>query len=64
MEDHRFPFQDDFEKRLATLRLRADDAGSASRRPAGGRRTLAGGDVPGISRKELEAGFLEDPGIT
>jgi methyl-accepting chemotaxis protein len=25
MEDQRFPFQDDFEKRLATLRLRADE---------------------------------------
>ena len=61
MEDHRFPFQDDFEKRLATLRLRADELVRQAVALRGFVELWLGDNVAGSYRKELETGFLEDP---
>ena len=62
MEDPRFLFQDDFEKRLITFRLHADELVRQAVALRGVVELWLGGDVPGSYRKELEAGFLEDPG--
>ena len=62
MEDQRFPFQDDFEKRLATLRLRADELVGQAVALRGFGQTWLGENVSGSYRKELEVGLLEDPG--
>jgi len=62
MEDQRFPFQDDFEKRLATLRLRADELVGQAVALRGFVELWLGENVPGSYRKELEMGLLEDPG--
>ena len=62
MEDQRFPFQDDFEKRLATLRLRADELVRQAVALRGFVELWLGENVPGSYRKELETGLLEDPG--
>ena len=57
----RFPFQDDFEKRLATLRLRADELVRQAVALRGVVELWLGEDVPDSYRKELEAGLQEDP---
>ena len=62
MEDHRFLFQDDFEKRLATLRLRADELVRQAVALQGYVELWLGENVPGSYRKGLETGLLEDPG--
>ena len=62
MEDHRFPFQDDFEKRLATLRLRADELVRQAVALQGFVELWLGENVPAGYRKGLETGLLEDPG--
>ena len=62
MEDHRFPFQDDFEQRLATLRLRADELVRQAVALQGFVEIWLGENAPGGYRKELETGLLEDPG--
>ncbi len=62
MEDHRFLSQDDFEKRLVTFRLHADELVRQAVALRGVVELWLGDDVPGRYRKELEAGFLEDPG--
>jgi ABC-type transporter Mla subunit MlaD len=62
MEDQRFPFQDDFEKRLATLRLRADELVGQAVALRGFVELWLGENVSGSYRKELEMGLLEDPG--
>ena len=62
MEDHRFPFQDDFEQRLATLRLRADELVRQAVALRGFVELWLGNHLPGSFRKELETGPPEDPG--
>ena len=62
MENHRFLFQDDFEKRLATLRLRADELVRQAVALQGFVELWLGENVPAGYRKGLETGLLEDPG--
>jgi|GEM_PF-4207318 len=62
MEDHRFPFQDDFEKRLATLRLRADELVRQAVALRGFVELWLGENVPGSYRQEWETGLSDDPG--
>ena len=62
MEDHRFLFQDDFEKRLATLRLRADELVRQAVALQGFVELWLGENGPASYRKGLETGLLEDPG--
>ena len=62
MEDHRIPFQDDFEKRLATLGLRADELVRQAVALRGFVELWLGDNLPGSYRKEVEADLLEDPG--
>ncbi len=63
MEDPRFPFQDGFEKRLATLRLRADELVRQAVALRGFVELWLGNSLPGSFRKALETGPPEDPGI-
>lgn len=62
MENHRFLFQDDFEKRLATLRLRADELVRQAVALQGFVELWLGENVPAGYGKELETGLREDPG--
>ncbi len=62
MEEPRFPFQDDFEKRLATLRLRADELVRQAVALRGFVELWLGADVPGNYWKELETYPSEDLG--
>ena len=62
MEDQRFPFQDDFEKRLATLRLRADELVRQAVALRGFVELWLGENGPGSFRQERETGLLEDLG--
>ena len=62
MENHRFLFQDDFEKRLATLRLRADELVRQAVALQGFVELWLGENVPAGYRKGLETGLREDPG--
>ena len=61
MEDHRFPFQDDFETRLATLRLRADELVRQAIALRGFVELCLGDTVHDSYRKELESDLPEDP---
>ena len=62
MENTRLPIQDDFEKRLATLAQRAEELVRQAVALRGFVEHWRGGTVPTGYGKDLESGFLEEPG--